>query len=108
MLRIYSVAVDMCRDAGQVARLIEKHDGDLARQLRRAATSVVLNIAEGSGSFGGHRKQRYHSALGSAYEVVACYDSAQAMQYIARVDESARKRSDEVIGTLVNVLRLRR
>jgi four helix bundle protein len=26
--------------------LIEKHDRDLAQQLRNAATSVVLNIAE--------------------------------------------------------------
>ena len=70
MLRIYSVALEMCRDASSIARAIEKHDRDLAQQLRRAATSVVLNIAEAAGSFGGHRKQRYHSALGSAYEVL--------------------------------------
>jgi four helix bundle protein len=31
---------------------IEKRDPNLARQLRRAASSVVLNIAEDSGSFG--------------------------------------------------------
>ena len=36
MLRIYKVAVEMCRDAGRIARLIEKHDRDLAQQLRNA------------------------------------------------------------------------
>jgi four helix bundle protein len=108
MLRIYSVAVEMCRDAGVSARAIERSDPDLARQLRKAATSVVLNIAEGSGSFGGNRKQRYHSALGSAREVVAVYDSAEAMRYIDRVAPAVRARLDEIIGTTVNVLRLRR
>ncbi len=108
MLRIYKVAVEMCRDAGRIARLIEKHDRDLAQQLRKAATSVVLNIAEGSGSFGGHRKQRYHTALGSAHEVVAIYDSAEAMLDIEPVGPVVRGRLDEIIGTLINVLRLRR
>ena len=108
MLRIYKVAVEMCRDAGRIARLIEKHDRDLAQQLRRAATSVVLNIAEGSGSYAGHRKQRYHTALGSAHEVIAIYDAAEAMQYIEPVGPVVRGRLDEIIGTLINVLRLRR
>ncbi len=108
MLRIYSVAVEMCRDAGVIARSIEKHDRELAQQLRRAATSVVLNIAEGSGSFGGNRKQRYHSALGSAYEVLGAYDSAVAMAYIEPVAPAVRARFDAIIGTLNSVLRLRR
>jgi four helix bundle protein len=108
MLRIYQVAVEMCRDAGLVAKQIEKHDRDLASQLRRAATSVVLNVAEGSGSSGGNRRQRYHSALGSAYEVNGCFDSAQAMQYIAPIEHAVRDRPDHVIGTLTRVLGLRR
>ena len=107
MLRIYSVAVEMCRDAAIVAKLIEKHDRDLACQLRRAATSVVLNIAEGSGSFGGNRKQRYHSAMGSAYEVRACYDSAEAMRYVGAIDRDVRGRPVLVVNTLIKVLGLR-
>jgi four helix bundle protein len=108
MLRIYSVAVEMCRDAGAIAKRIEKHDRDLACQLRRAATSVVLNIAEGSGSFGGNRRQRYHSAMGSAYEVRACFDSAEAMQYVDAIDGGVRERPAIVINTLIKVLGLRR
>ncbi len=108
MLRVYQVAVEMCRDAGGIAKQIEKHDRDLGSQLRRAATSVVLNIAEGSGSFGGNRRQRYHSAMGSAYEVRACFDAAEAMQYVGALDEGVRARPSIVIGTLVRVLGLRR
>ena len=108
MLRIYVVALEMCRDAARIAQLIEKHDASLAKQLRRCASSVPLNLREGSGSFAGIRKQRYHTALGSAGEVHACYDTAEAMGYIDPVRSEARGRVDHVIGTLVNVLRLRR
>ena len=107
MLRIYQDAVAMCRDAGEVARRVERFDADLARQLRRAASSVALNIAEGSGSYRRNRVQRYHTALGSAREVVACFDVAEAM-YMPPVDARVRKRLDVILGTLTNVLRLRR
>jgi four helix bundle protein len=108
MPRIHQDALSMCRDAAAVARLIQRHDGDLARQLRRAATSVVLNIAEGSGACGGNRRQRCHSALGSAREVGAWFDAAEAMAYIGPVGGRARDRLDVIVGTLTNVLRLRR
>jgi four helix bundle protein len=108
MLRIYSVALDVCRDASRIAKVIEKHDTSLANQLRRCASSIPLNLREGSGSFGGNRKLRYHSALGSAGEVFACYDTAEAMGYVDAISSEARRRLDHVIGTLVNVLRLRR
>ena len=107
MLRIYDDAVAMCRDAAVVAKAVERFDSDLARQLRRAAASVPLNIAEGSGASGGNRRQRYHSALGSAREVGACFDVAAAM-YAGPIDGAARRRLDVIIGTLTNVLRLRR
>jgi len=68
----------------------------------------VLNIAEGSGSYGGNRKQRYHSALGSAYEVRACFDAAEAMRYVASVDLGVRDRPAFVISTLKRVLGLTR
>ena len=79
MLRIYDDAVALCGDVARAARSIERCDADLGRHLRRAATSVALNIAEGSAASGGNRRQRYHSALGSAREVAACFDVAAAM-----------------------------
>jgi four helix bundle protein len=69
--------------------------------MRRAASSVVLNIAEGSGSSGGTRRERYRNALGSAREVVACIEVARAWQYV----ELDADILHEVIGTLVKVTR---
>ena len=105
MLKIYEDAKMMCGDAGRVARAIERRDSDLARQLRRAATSVLLNLAEGDGVTGGHRRQRYMTAMGSAREVLACFDAAEAMRYVAEVDGDVRRRLDVIIGTLVRVVR---
>jgi four helix bundle protein len=101
MLRIYDVAVKMVREMGPALVRIETKDRDLARQMRRAASSVVLNIAEGSGSTGGTRRERYRNALGSAREVAACIDVARAWRYAEVRADGLR----EVIGTLVNVTR---
>jgi hypothetical protein len=46
MLFIYDVIIEVLRLLRPVVRAIEKHDRDLARQLKRASTSVLLNTAE--------------------------------------------------------------
>src|SRR5205823_6308589 len=94
MLRIYGVAIEMVGGAASVADAIERRDGDLARQMRRAAASVALNTAEGAGNIGGHKRQRYQTALGSAREVMACIDVAKAMRYIDEVDAAFVDRVD--------------
>jgi len=60
-----------------------KHDRSLAHQLRRAAQSVTLNLAESAGHHGGNRRLRNESALGSAYETWACLRIARSWGYIA-------------------------
>ena len=82
---------------------IEKHDPDLARQLRRAASSVVLNVAEGSGSFGRMRTARYRTALGSARETLACLRVAEAFGYLQTVPAELGARMNRVVGTLVRI-----
>ena len=77
MLRIYDVILEVLGMLRPVIVEIEKHDRDLARQLRRAATSMALNCCEGSGSRGGTRRERYDNALGSARETGGCVDSAR-------------------------------
>ena len=94
MLRIYDVMIEVLRAMKPVLVQIEGHDRDLSRQLRRAASSVALNIAEASGSRGGTRMERYRSALGSAREVGACLDVAEAFGYVASIDEGVRAGDD--------------
>ena len=82
---------------------IEAHDRDLARQLRRAAASVALNVSEGSGCRGGTRRERYHNALGSARETLACLRVGEALGYVETVPAALTAQIDRVIGTLVRV-----
>jgi four helix bundle protein len=103
MLKIYDDMLDAVRAMRGVLAAIEKRDCDLARQLRRAASSVVLNVAEGSGSFGRMRTVRYRTALGSARETLACLRVAEAFGYVEAMPEAVSDRMNRVIGTLVRV-----
>ena len=103
MLRIYAIAIEVIESLRPVLVRIEAHDRDLARQLRRAAASVALNISEGSGSRGGTRRERYHNALGSARETGACLDVAVALGYVEHIDARLLDALDKVRATLVKV-----
>ena len=103
MLKIYDDMLEVLRAIRGAVAAIEKRDPDLARQLRRAASSVVLNIAEGSGSFGRVRTMRYRTALGSARETLACLRVGEALGYVEAVPAALTARIDRVIGTLVRV-----
>ena len=105
MLRIYETMIEVLGRLTPVAAEIEGHDRDLARQLRRAASSVALNVAEGSGSSGGTRRERYRNALGSARETGACLDVALACGYVEAVDAGLLDRLDQVRATLFKVAR---
>ena len=105
MLDIYPLAIEIARDAGRAAKVIAQHDPDLARQLRRCAASIPLNVAEASAMIGGNRRQRYATALGSARETIACFDVALALEYIQRLDDSTGRKLKQVVGTLVKVSR---
>jgi four helix bundle protein len=68
-------------------------------------TSVPLNVAEGYYSRGGNRKARYHTALGSAREVLACFEVAGAMGMTPQIDPASRDRLDRIIRTLYKLSR---
>ena len=51
--------------------IVARHDRDLASQLRRALSSIALNVAEGFGTKAGNRRLRFDTARGSLYEAVA-------------------------------------
>ena len=57
-------------------------DGELARQLRRAASSVSLNLSEGRLRAGRDRKHLYRIAAGSAAETGAALQVAVSWGYV--------------------------
>jgi four helix bundle protein len=104
MLRIYPVSLMMVRDVRPYADRIARFDRDLARQLRKSSTAVQLNLAEGSGSRAGRRRQSYDYALGEARETLANLEAAEAIGYIPQIEAHVRERLDHIIGTLVNLV----
>ncbi len=99
-LRIYSVAIETVQKLRPLMDRIKSRDSNLADQLRRAATSIPLNLHEGAYSQGGNSRARFYSALGSAAEVRACLDVAEALGYVDNVDNGLRDRLDQIVATL--------
>ena len=104
MLHIYPVTLDIVRNVARLMPMLSRADADLARQLRRAVTSVPLNLAEGMYSRGKLRQVRYHSALGSCREVLSCLEVAVAMSYLKVLPPALGAKLDRVIGSLVKLV----
>jgi four helix bundle protein len=104
MLRIYPILLELVRSLRPLVRELERHDPDLAKQCKRALSSAPLNMAEGSYSRGKNRGARYHNALGSLREVLACFEVAAALRYVPEVEPELRRRFDHVLGTLVRLV----
>ena len=103
MLRIYPVILQVLKQLQAPLRRIELRDKDLARQLRRCSASMALNVAEGMYSRGKNRNARYHSALGSARETLACLEVAEAFGYVGAADAALCEQLGRVVGTLVKL-----
>ncbi len=82
MLVAYEVSRKLIPVLAPIAAKIERSDRDLADQLRRAATSVVLNLGEGARSMKGNKPKHYAIAHGSAGEVRAALDAAVGWGWI--------------------------
>ena len=104
MLKIYEVSLSIIRKLRVLVGSIERFDADLARQLRRASSSVALNLAEGSGSQGRNRNARYFNALGSAREMRACLQVAIAFGYVEAIDDTLADEIERVIATLIRLV----
>jgi len=85
-LKIYRFSLDVVGEVTKLVTRIGRHDPDLARQLRRAAPSIPLNLAEGESALGGNRRTRFDTAKCSAKESIACLEVAVAMNYLAAND----------------------
>ena len=79
---VYDRARGVVRELQPLLRAIREEDKSLAEQQKRAAQSVVLNIAEARGSDAGNARARFATACGSAKEVRAALDVASDWGYI--------------------------
>jgi four helix bundle protein len=57
--------------ARPLVEAVARRDRDLGSQIRRALSSVGLNLSEGFGSAAGNARLRFESARGSLYEAQA-------------------------------------
>jgi four helix bundle protein len=106
-LKIYPVVLDLVRKLAPMVQRLRRQSPALADQMERALISVPLNIAEGAYSRGRNQSARFQTAAASAREVQACLETAEAMGFIAARDGELVARFDQVIGTLVRLMRPR-
>jgi four helix bundle protein len=89
---IYQRALELVRLVHAVQSELPPGYAFLADQLRRAASSVVLNFSEGYGKSTPAEQRRYFRiARGSAYEVAAALDLGQAFGVVAPAPHAAGK-----------------
>ena len=81
--------------------IVARHDRDLASQLRRALSSIALNVAEGFGTKAGNRRLRFDTARGSLYEAVAGIRIAAAWGHIGVENSSAALAALDRLGALL-------
>ena len=93
-LNVYRLALDYVIEIYDLAvRLPDIERFNLRSQIQRAATSIPLNIAEGST---GQTNLEQHRFLGLAVrsylETIACLDLFERMEYLASDDTSVARK----------------
>ena len=101
-LDAYRCAIDFVALTVQIQATIPRGHGDLRDQLRRAALSVPLNIAEGSGRATEADASRHFAiARGSAMECAAVLDVIRIM---GLADEQQHQQASGLLARLVAML----
>ena len=100
-MQVHEMALSIVEALAPLMPLIQRQDRALAIQLRTAASSMVLNIAESEYSDPGNKRARLFTAAGSTNESRSAVRVAIAWGYI-RPDRAAvvLGRLDEVVAIL--------
>jgi four helix bundle protein len=87
-LEVWQKSVKLTEEIYKIIRLFPEHEKYvLTDQLRRAAISVTLNIAEGQGRHHNKDFARFlYNARGSLYETITCLKLAINFDYITITD----------------------
>lgn len=109
-LKVYNEAVDFVAKIYKFIRIFPKEEKyGLSDQLRRAAVSVVLNIAEGSGGNSKIEFARFlRISLRSLYEVDAVLELSVKLDFCSRTDikdiYSQRLKLGNMLGKFLKTL----
>jgi four helix bundle protein len=76
-------AIEVVALARPLVEAVARRDRDLASQLRRSLSSIVLNLAEGLGTQAGSARLRFETARGSLCEAKAALRVAIAWGYVS-------------------------
>jgi four helix bundle protein len=105
-LDVYRAATEFLARASDLTGKCSRGHGDLVDQFRRAALSIPLNIAEGSGKFGRDAGRFYAIARGSALESAAILDALEALGALESEPlQDARKLLDRIVSMLTRMIR---
>ncbi len=100
-LHVYQLAIRFLPSATAISDRLPPRHTALADQLRRAALSIPLNIAEGSGkSTVADQRRFYVIARGSAMECAAILDACSALSLVEQAQ------ADELNRLLLSVVRM--
>ncbi len=81
-MQVHELALSMIEALEPLMPLVQRRDRSLAMQLRSAASSVALNIAEAEYSDPGNKRARLFTAAGSANESRSAVRVAIAWGYL--------------------------
>ena len=98
---VYDRSLELIGQLAAIAATLERRDRDLANQLRRAATSVALNVAEGRRREGKDRPYHFRVAAGSAEETRACLQVAAAWGHIDAAVAAAPLATIDRLGAML-------
>jgi four helix bundle protein len=100
-LRVYQDALLLVRLMRALWERAGRHSKRIRTQMENAATSAAANIAEGAHRSGGHQRERFGVAMGSARECIAHCEIAIEAGYITRAEcEEAIDLADKIAATL--------
>src|SRR5215210_5652179 len=96
-LDVYKASIELLVLADAIAATLPRGRGYLADQLRRAASSISFNIAEGAGEFAADEKARfYRIARRSATESAAILDACRALSLTTAPSSQAARDGEEI------------
>ncbi|TMQ11176.1 MAG: four helix bundle protein [Deltaproteobacteria bacterium] len=104
MLIAYKVALDLVRALRPVVAQLRSYSPEAADQVERAASSIVLNLAEGDRRHGRDPRRFWDMAHGSAGEIRGALGLADAWGWQVE-SELARALLDRELGLLWGLTR---